>query len=196
MVLVALAARESPGRFEELAAACLSSPQESHQEMRSAMEETEFTLSLPLDEDGFFRRACPTCIREFKWFHSEDDDSEDSPATYFCPYCGVAAEQGEWQTEEQMRYIEEEAVATVLGPALEELEGAFGSSGHSSSGLFQISLSVDMPERRQAAPVFEPNDMRRVDFTCHPEEPVKVDEAWTGPVHCLCCREVADATAG
>lgn len=158
------------------------------------MEEAEFTLSFPLDDDGFFRRACPTCSREFKWFHSEDDDSSDPPMEYFCPYCGVAAEPDEWQTEEQMRYIEEEAIARIARPAVEGLLGSFGSSGRSSGGLFEISLSVEIPERRQAPPVFEPNDMRRIDFACHPEEPVKIDEAWTGAVRCLCCGRGVDAS--
>ncbi len=160
------------------------------------MEERAFALSVPLDGDGFFRRACPTCGREFNWLHCEDDGSDDRPAEYFCPYCGVAAEPDEWQTEEQMRYIEEETIARVVGPAAEELESSFRSRGRSSSGLFGISLSVEMPERRQAGPVSEPNDMRRVDFSCHPAEPAKVDEARTGPVHCLCCGEIAGATLG
>ncbi len=158
------------------------------------MEDTHFTVSFPLDDEGFARRACPTCIREFKWFHTEDDESDDPPEEYFCPYCGVAAKLTEWQTEEQMRYIEEEAIARIAGPFVERLQGSFGSGGRSIGGLLELSLSVEMPERRQAAPVFEPNDMRRVDFTCHPKEPVKVDEAWTGAVHCLCCGEVADAS--
>lgn len=158
------------------------------------MEETEFTLSFPLDEDGFFRRACPNCSREFKWLHSGGDDSHGSPVEYLCPYCGVTADPDEWQTEEQMKYIEEEAIARFMGPALEELESSFGSDGRSSGGLFELRVSVEMPERRQAAPVFEPNDMRRIDFGCHPAEPVKVDEAWTGPVHCLCCGAVGDAS--
>ncbi len=158
------------------------------------MEETEFALSFPADEDGFFRRACPTCTREFKWLHSEGSDSPGPPAEYFCPYCGVAAEPDQWWTEEQARYVEEEVVARVVGPALQEVENAFGSDGRSSGGLLQISVSVDMPERRQAAPVFEPSDMTRVDFACHPDEPVKVEEAWTEPVHCLRCGSVADAS--
>ena len=158
------------------------------------MEEAEFTLSFPLDDDGFFRRACPTCSGEFKWFHSEDDESGIPPVEYFCPYCGFAAEPDEWQTEEQMRYIEEEAIARIVGPAVDELQDSSGAGGRSSGGLFEISLSVEMPERRQAPPVFEPNDMRRVDFACHPKEPVKIDEVWTGEVHCLCCGKVADAS--
>ncbi|MCY3733742.1 MAG: hypothetical protein OXG42_05630, partial [Chloroflexi bacterium] len=106
------------------------------------MEETEFTLSFPLDEDGFFRRACPTCSRDFKWFHSDGDGSDDPPVEYFCPYCGFAAEPDEWQTDEQMRYIEEEAIARVVGPALEELEASFESGARSSGGLFELSGSV------------------------------------------------------
>jgi hypothetical protein len=33
--------------------------------------------------------------------------------------------------------------------------------------------------------------MRRVDFLCHPAEPVKVLDDWGRPVHCLICGESA-----
>ncbi len=149
------------------------------------MEDAEFTLSFPLNDDGFLRRACPTCSREFKWFHSEDDGVDEPPEEYFCPYCGVAAALDERQTGEQMRYSKEEAVARVMGPTVEDLERSFGSGGRSAGGLFKISMSVEMPERRQAAPVFEPNDMRRIDFACHPMSRPKSTRR--GPVRFIVC---------
>jgi hypothetical protein len=33
----------------------------------------------------------------------------------------------------------------------------------------------------------EMDDMRRVDPACHPEEPFKVLDDWSGPVYCLLC---------
>jgi hypothetical protein len=35
-------------------------------------DEVQLSMSLPLDGDGFLRRECPTCEREFKWLPSPD----------------------------------------------------------------------------------------------------------------------------
>lgn len=54
------------------------------------MSEVELSMSIPLDSDGFARRACPNCERELKWIISSDGE-EATPAPeggYFCPYCG------------------------------------------------------------------------------------------------------------
>ena len=82
----------------------------------------------------------------------------------------------------------------VLGPSLEDLGKSIQRLDRSSSGLFEITASVEPPERRQAPPVFESDDMRQVSFPCHPKEPVKVDEAWRRPVHCLSCGRISDAS--
>jgi hypothetical protein len=51
-----------------------------------------------------------------------------------------------------------------------------------------VKISVSRSPRPAILPVpDEPNDMRRVDFRCHPAEPAKVLESWTEPVHCLIC---------
>ncbi len=60
-------------------------------------DEVTLSMSLPLDGDGFLRRECPTCEREFKWLpspqHGEGDaaaaSDEPAPERYFCPYCAV-----------------------------------------------------------------------------------------------------------
>ena len=50
-----------------------------------------------------------------------------------------------------------------------------------------VSLKVTLSEPKQPQPLTEPEDMRRVDFSCHPTEPVKVLDDWDGPVHCIVC---------
>jgi DNA-directed RNA polymerase subunit RPC12/RpoP len=61
-------------------------------------DKVSFGMTIPLDSDGFLRRECPTCEREFKWRPSEAEVEEhDEPADtvgYFCPYCGVRAPDG------------------------------------------------------------------------------------------------------
>jgi hypothetical protein len=65
-----------------------------------------------------------------------------------------------------------------MGPILDRAE---------ASG-FRVTRNV--PE--EPAPLNEENDMRRVDFGCHPSEPVKVLGDWTGPVHCIVCGTIAE----
>jgi hypothetical protein len=36
------------------------------------MGDVSIPMSLPLDGDGFLRRECPKCERQFKWLHRED----------------------------------------------------------------------------------------------------------------------------
>ena len=158
------------------------------------MSEIELSVSLPLDSQGFLRRACSACSREFKWFSVEGDAASPAPELYFCPYCGVSAAPNNWFTLEQRAYIDTAVFDEVLGPSLEELAESVRQLNRSSGGLIEVTASVEPPERRQAPPVFEPDDMRQVSFPCHPKEPVKVDEAWRRPVHCLTCGRISDAS--
>ncbi len=85
-------------------------------------------VQIPLDEDGFLRRECPFCMREFKIQLGEKDiqtvedevaqpfllepSLEDQATTeamadateYFCPYCGQVADSDSWWTQEQLSY--------------------------------------------------------------------------------------------
>lgn len=40
-------------------------------------DEVQLSMSLPLDGDGFLRRECPTCEREFKWVPSPDPEADE-----------------------------------------------------------------------------------------------------------------------
>jgi hypothetical protein len=63
-------------------------------------------------------------------------------------------------------------------------EKIFGGLGSSSS------LKVNWEPSQVPEPI-EPNDMERVEFDCHPEEPVKVLDGWSEPVHCIVCGSAA-----
>ena len=159
------------------------------------MSEIELSINFPLDSHGFLRRACPACSREFKWLSAEGEAESPSLEHYFCPYCGTSATPDEWFTLEQQAYIETAVFEEVLGPSLEGLTESIQQVNRSSGGLLEFSASVETPEPRQAPPVFEPDDMRQVVFSCHPKEPVKVDEAWHGPVHCLSCGRISGVSS-
>jgi uncharacterized protein (UPF0212 family) len=77
-------------------------------------------MTIPVDSDGFLRRECPTCEREFKWLPaSEDDDAVGMlDGGYFCPYCGVQAPEDAWFTEAQLALARSITEAEVVEPML------------------------------------------------------------------------------
>lgn len=148
------------------------------------MDEVALSIEFPLDVDGFLRRACPLCELDFKWRPSEDD-SESPVPEYHCPYCGWRAAADEWNTAAQMEHVQNVVVAEVVAPSLDGLDQALKGLERTSGGL--ITARLEKPEPTHAPLVFEPGDMRRIDFSCHPAEPLKVAEEWVDPIHCLVC---------
>ncbi len=151
-------------------------------------DEMSFSMSVPLDSDGFLRRECPTCEREFKWLAAQDDDDLDAtPAPdggYFCPYCGVQAPPDAWHTKAQIEQATAIIMREVVEPEIKKLSRSIERLNR-QGGLVQASLESDLPEGLDDNA--EDDAMRRVDFPCHPQEPVKVDEALAKAVHCLLC---------
>ena len=136
-------------------------------------------MSLPLDSDGFLRRECPTCEREFKWLHTHEGESAPpEDGGYYCPYCGVQAPTNAWLTQAQVELAQNTVATEVVGPILENF---------ARDAKFKIKY--DQPEKLD--PLTEVDDMMRVDFLCHPSEPLKILENWQQPAHCLICGQPA-----
>jgi hypothetical protein len=152
------------------------------------MSDFELSFSIPLDADGFLRRECPHCEREFKWRPNEDDANDPvlMPAEgYACPYCADRAPADHWWTKAQLEHAERLAASEILGPELRKLERR-----SDPDSLISFEVTVDVPETPEPLANDE-NDMRRVEFSCHPAEPIKVLEDWQGVVHCLICADPA-----
>lgn len=147
------------------------------------MSRVNISMEIRLDADGFVRRACPHCRREFKWLATQSTGSP-SPARVFCPYCGQSAPPDQWWTAAQVEYAKALAMTEVVGPALEKLARDLKRLNRPGS-LVRIETRYRPP--RRPTPPAEPNDMRKVTPPCHPEEPFKVHEGWRGVVHCLLC---------
>jgi hypothetical protein len=141
----------------------------------------EITVTFKTD-NGFLRRKCPSCLREFKWFHTEVPQYPKA-GPYHCPYCGGQAD--EWLTDAQRRYMQKivgnEATKEVQQVLKKALNGV-----NRSGGMIRVTHSPSRPPSRPIAPS-EPADMREVKPPCHPLEPLKIAEDWNEPVHCLVC---------
>ena len=80
----------------------------------------------------------------------------------------------------------------ILGPTLQGFAKDIQGIGRGSGELISASVEYDDPDQLdQLDPLTEADDMRRVDFVCHPSEPVKVLDDWRKPVHCLLCGEAS-----
>src|SRR6266480_5779802 len=82
------------------------------------MDEISLPLSLPLDKDGFLRRECPHCGRQFKQWRTTCDEEQEGPEVYYCPYCYVSADANSWNKEQQREYAQQQVMAEVMGPLL------------------------------------------------------------------------------
>lgn len=176
------------------------------------MSNIETSLPFPLDDDGFFRRECPLCRKEFKVYLKEEelttlaqagidsfmiqqdeetsdtDEASEAEIEFVCPYCGQRASQDSWWTQEQLAYIGV-VVSNIVAKLINEKlirppKREFGRSR--SSGL--VSIRFEAEEMQQQEPWIspEPNDMEAIDLPCC-ERKLKVEEGWAGTVHCFFC---------
>jgi DNA-directed RNA polymerase subunit RPC12/RpoP len=151
------------------------------------VSDDELSFSIPLDSDGFVRRECPHCAREFKWrLAADEEESEPIPVEgYACPYCAGRAPADHWWTKAQLEHAQQLAASAIFGPELKKLERRADPRS-----LISLEVKVDVP--RTPPPLTRgPGDIRRVDFECHPSEAIKVFEGWTDDVHCLICGATA-----
>lgn len=148
-----------------------------------------FSFAVPLDSDGFVRRECPTCGREFKWFSLRAEGTPADwvdPESYYCPYCGVPASGDAWFTQAQLvdaQQVAAEYASEAIRDELDDLARSVNRQG----GLLRMEVSGGDPDAVPPPPLSEPNDMVAVAPPCHPFEPVKILEGWDEPLHCLVC---------
>jgi len=147
-------------------------------------DEYEIQVTLPLDSDGFLRRECPHCMRQFKWHDGPANGEAEQharPAAYSCPLCGQPAADDSWNTQEQIDLIETTVMPMALGIMEDELEAMF-------KGVRGLEYKRGSEEPVDfTSPLVEPDDMTIVTSPCHDYEPVKVPDDHAGPLFCLIC---------
>lgn len=148
----------------------------------------EIQMSLPFDADGFLRRECPNCEREFKWHHGPTDAAPADyvyPQVHWCPLCGRSAGLDSWWTIPQLEYQQAMLQAHAAEVLADELKGSMRPSRNS---FIKFDVTFDAaPE--EPDPLVEPDDMVMIAPPCHPWEPVKVPEDAVAPFYCLLCGE-------
>ena len=106
-------------------------------------------------------------------------------AGYYCPYCGVQAPTDAWLTASQVALAQSIVMSKVIGPLLDDFGRDLQQVSRATGGMVRANVAFDKP--KEPEPLTEGDDMRRVDFSCHPTKPVKVLDDWHRSVFCLTC---------
>lgn len=172
-----------------------------------------FHVTVSIDRDGFLRRTCPSCGRDFKTESRQADlasalapqihrigrelgviptntGGEEPEDMLRCPYCGHRAEASTMLPEDLRRYFKHLLMREVVMPMLHrtfgELEETFGRSSRPGT-LFSVRMEYSrgaLPQRPIHGP--EPPDMKIVEFLCCGKR-IKVVEQWYGIRACTYC---------
>lgn len=107
------------------------------------------SIELPLDDDGFLDRHCPSeaCSHEFKVLFEDWRDKVPQERA-FCPFCGHQEDSQEWNNAEQHEFIEKKGlqyISGVLDKAFENDARHFNRQQQSRprGGLIDISMSME-----------------------------------------------------
>jgi uncharacterized Zn-finger protein len=146
-------------------------------------------IEFPLDSDGFFRRECPNCEREFKLqilekdnFSQEVTPQEEKKDEIICPYCNQVANIKYWWTKAQANYLSEKTRYEATSFLKEKFMPKIKSSRHVKVTVTHSNLPV---------PYIEPerNDMKLVSVICC-ERNFKVLDDWKDTVCCPDCGKI------
>lgn len=169
----------------------------------------QIELSIPLDSDGYLRRECPFCRKQFKVLIPEDerenlasraiqdhlpedlevdtvDDEHVDQGTLVCPYCGQEHSVRAWWTQEQIEFftqharkIAHEIIQQTLGKSLRNLQ-------RSSGGLISVEVETDFDALGEPIIAPDPDDMTLFALPCC-ERAIKIEDDWPGTIHCPYC---------
>jgi hypothetical protein len=139
-------------------------------------------VGMPVDDDSYFRRACPYCNNEFK-IKKEDQENLISEKDYWCPYCGQTADHNKWWTLEQIqlqRKIAKNVAADIIN---RDLIKPFQRMNSPSSGFH-----VTTHELKHGNELINPeiNDMTIFSLPCC-NKTIKIAEGWDKTCYCFYC---------
>ena len=163
-------------------------------------------LSFPTDKEGFLRRECPFCQKEFKVkFNQEEisdisnqsieqflveesseqnDEYEDNTESfYFCPYCGQYSSFNNWWTKEQVKYIHIVCKNIMAQLINEHLVKPLQKTSRSSSFL---KIEAKPISQQQEWIGTEADDLKEVTLKCC-ERQIKLIDNWDKKVFCHFC---------
>ena len=179
------------------------------------MSDIVIPIQLPIDDDGFLRRECPLCVRQFKvetsseeqqsWIQNELDayllqsgisteseeldtesENEDDVLEFLCPYCGQLANYDHWWTQEQLAYIHVFAHNIMAQIVNEAFKPLKRRSSTQKKGMFSIEFSFEEMSLKNPWISPEINDMSEYKLPCC-QAKIKLIDEWQHTFYCYKC---------
>jgi hypothetical protein len=124
-------------------------------------DHTTMKVTLPVDEDGFLGRQCPSlyCRRYFKITPGTGLTGDNLPC--HCPYCGHADDAGDFYTEEQVEYAKALALNLFERELLKKLK-TMEFEHKPRPGTFGIGISLKVTGRPDPVYVYQEKDLETV----------------------------------
>jgi hypothetical protein len=137
------------------------------QELKKMESGSQLSISIPIDNDGYFDRRCPSeaCQADFKVL-MEDWKQKVSDDQVFCPICREKAKASEWHTPEQLEYVRQVGinhVQSIIGQALSQDANDFNRNQR--PGFINISMSYKPGTPTLLVPISAAEELRQK-FTC------------------------------
>ena len=168
----------------------------------------QLQVNISSDRDGFLRRTCPECGRDFKtsineaqlshFLHSEVErvgremgliaieESDEGESTLICPYCTHPASPHDMLPDELLQYLTLQIKRQIIYPMIDKTFGRLADSTGKNDFIRLEYSGGSLPPRPIHGP--EPADMKIIRLLCC-EERVKISEAWNGMEQCPYCGE-------
>lgn len=136
--------------------------------LRGFDQTVRIPISIPLDDDGYFDRLCPSkqCRHEFKVLFEHWEAKVPDEAAY-CPLCRHRTDPTDFNTPELDAYVADvaqEYAAGLIDQAMTEAARAFNRS-QPRDGLIKMSMSYQRGVRPIVLPANAADAMRQK-FTC------------------------------
>ena len=110
-----------------------------------SFDQFSISVPVPLDDDGFFARHCPSveCSQPFKVFFEDWSDKVSDEIAY-CPFCRHQAAAQEYNTEDQNQYFLDVAMAEVQRQVGQMLSGMASSFNRRQPRHSLLSVRMDV----------------------------------------------------
>lgn len=98
-----------------------------------------FKVDIPVDEDGYFGRECPSCEQHFRVAHADYDGLPDD-VRLWCVYCGHNDDHSDFMTQQQVERATRAASDYAMQLVGRTLDRSFGRMARRSRGsMVQIT---------------------------------------------------------
>ena len=130
----------------------------------------DFTIEIPLDDDGFIEMECFYCKNRFMLHQSVFSD--EANIHFFCPICGLPNDINAFYCPEVLEAVQQKAINYMK----DEIQRQLGSTIRSINKNSFFKMSLDVPKNEPEKELYKPIKEYTLSHQCCCDIDVKVLE--------------------